>query len=170
MCSLFGILKAFFYQRFLNCFANFAQFRLDPPVNITECISLVASDSDVIETAIVDHASLLWDYFSMSIEKSVLYSMPHVLEGYRPSFSAMPLFLRNIGSRVDWEDERSCYEGILDELSSLYAVNLDDQRDANLVKRLHHEIMTVLLPEMKTEAFKPAEDLLSEQSIIPIQI
>jgi DNA mismatch repair protein MLH1 len=164
MCSIFAVLRNFFYQKLLHYFAIYPQFRLDPPINISE-----TAGPDVM-AEIQNHASLLGDHFSMSIENGVLYSMPHVLEGFTPSFSAMPLFLRDLALEVNWEEERSCYEGILGLLASLYSVVPDDEDDAALAKRLQHELMTVVIPEMRKETFRPSTCLVDEGSVVLVEL
>lgn len=47
--------------------------------------------------------------------------MPDLLEGYFPQAKALPFFLVRLATETDWEDERSCFESILNELSILYS-------------------------------------------------
>jgi DNA mismatch repair protein MLH1 len=95
--------------------------------------------------------------------------MPLIIDGYTPSFAAMPLFLRNLASIIDWENEKGCFEGVLNELSSLYSILPDDERGES-VKRLQNEVMTVILPEVKKDAFKPSDLLIQQSSVLRVTL
>jgi hypothetical protein len=119
---------------------------------------------------IANRKSMPKDFFSISIEDDILYSLPHVLDGYTPSSSAMTLFLMELGSTINWADERPCFEAILGLLASLCAVVPDDDEDGPLSKRVQHEIMTVVLPEIRKEAFRPSVTLDDEGSVIRVEL
>lgn len=168
MCSLFAVLYELFYQRILDGFANLPQLRLNPPVKIDECLEVTECNQEHIKEVLHSREALLRDYFSISIEKGVVYSLPVVVEGYTPSLTCFPLFLRNIAELVNWEEEEECFDGIINTIASLYAaVEIDEDNDKRMT-RLQNEIVNVLLPELKKSSFRPSKHLLEEESVIEI--
>lgn len=62
------------------------------------------------------------EYFSISISSSgMLESIPMLLKGYTPDLDRLPHFLLCLGTRVDWNDEKGCFGGILKELAFFYS-------------------------------------------------
>lgn len=156
--SLFALLKDFFYQKILESFANFSQYRIQPPVSIDEILNVI-TDNESLSTQFEAKSPLLLDYFSISIHDSKLYSMPIIINGYQPTYSTMPLFLYQLITKVNWEEEEECLAGIIDILSSLFSVVPEDSANKEIEKRLQHEILTVIYPEIKKSEYKPSTKL-----------
>lgn len=168
ICNTFALLKHYFYQRILSCFSNFSQVRLEPAVLINDCMEIMEVEypGEYVDF-FNDEAKqqILNEYFSISIHDGVLYSLPLVLSGYAPSYTALAYFLTQLIEDVDWEDEKECFHQIILQLASLYSVIPDDENDEVITSKLQHDIMTIILPEMKKEEFRPSHKLLVNGSI-----
>lgn len=158
ICNTFGVLKDFFVRKILEKFQNFAQFRLDKPVDIAAAVGLIGKDGDECTQILENNAAMLMDYFSISIEKGKVYSMPILVSNYTPSYSAMPLFLYNIATKIDWEDEMQCLSTIINELASVSCPIPEDSDEEDNCKRLMNQISSAILPEMKSETYEASMD------------
>ena len=168
MCSLFAIIREFFYQRMLDYFANFPQLRLNPPVKLSECLECQTPDYEEVLERLYSKSALLRDYFSIMIENGILYALPYALEGYQPTLSALPLFLLKLASAMEIETEKECFYSVLDNLASLYSVTPIDESDPSVVSTLQHAILNVILPEMRKEQFHPSVWLKNDQSVMEL--
>lgn len=155
--NLYSLLKDFMFQRLLAYFANYTQHRLSPPVNIKQYINIISNEEKDFDFS--PFSAMLDDYFSISIQDGVLYSLPRAITGYSPSLSTLPLFLNEITHSFDWEDEDECLQGLLSSLSSLYSVCPEDEEDPHLMKRLQNEIATSIIPLLNTDEYKPSKEL-----------
>ena len=164
-CSLFAVLREFFYQRMLDYFANFPQLRLNPPVKLSECLESVTSNYKDTVNSLCSKSALLRDYFSLQIENGILYALPYALEGYQPTLSALPLFLTKLAQALYIESEKECFDAILDQLASLYSVVPEDETDPSVMNSLQHTITNVILPETRKDSFRPSLLLRSQGSV-----
>lgn len=77
-------------------------------------------------TCLVDHADMLEEYFAIRIEKEsgrfFLTGLPVLLDGHSPQPHGLAIFLLRLATRVDWAEERPCFQGICRELGSYYAL------------------------------------------------
>jgi len=62
------------------------------------------------------------EYFSISITSDgLLESLPMLLKGYTPDLDRLPYFLLCLGTRINWTDEKECFESILKEIAFFYS-------------------------------------------------
>jgi DNA mismatch repair protein MLH1 len=62
------------------------------------------------------------EYFSLNITpEGKLDSIPMLLKGYTPNLDRLPHFLLCLGTRVNWTDEKGCFNSILKELAFFYS-------------------------------------------------
>lgn len=152
ICNTFGVLKDLFKFRILDLFQNFSQLRLDPPVDLTKYEPEI---SNTLQT----NSVMLLDYFSISIENNKIYSMPAIVVGYRPSFSGIYLFLKNLAFKVKWEEEYSCLHQIIEELSCLYCPLPIDELNESESKRIKGELSNLVIPLLKSDRYHPTLDV-----------
>ena len=158
LCNTFGLLKDLFVHKILNLFQNFPQYRLPHHLDIEQTVNVIGQDGKRVSEILTNNAALLLDYFSISIDKGILYSMPSIVTGYKPSYSTMPLFLNNIATRIDWEDEESCLANLIDEIAAVSSPIPQDETDEELSRRLMNEIMSCVLPELNEETYSASMD------------
>lgn len=169
--NLFSLIKDFIYQRLLAYFQNYTQQRMNPPINIADFIELEMNEGESeIKFDFAPHAAMLDDYFSISIQDGILYSLPKCITGYSPSLSGLPLFLKKLAQEIDWEDEIECLGGLINELSNLYSVMPQDEDDRDLMKKMQNEIVVAILPLLKSDDYKPSKDLWNCHSVCEIPI
>jgi DNA mismatch repair protein MLH1 len=160
--TLFPVTQLLFYQRILAGFGNFGRIEFRRPLDIGFLASRVKQYECDVALTLEQHREMLLDYFSIDIENGRLKALPYLLEGYRPSFTALPLFLHRLASEIDWDCEMECISGVARELSMLYAILPEDVKDAGQGRRLKDEITNVILPELKSGRFLPHSRLMSE--------
>jgi DNA mismatch repair protein MLH1 len=73
------------------------------------------------------------EYFSINVTSGIVSSIPLLLKGYTPNLDRLPHFLLCLATRVDWEDEKRCFETVLRELAFFYSPRPfdDTENDAN---------------------------------------
>jgi DNA mismatch repair protein MLH1 len=136
----YGMLcNEYFYQVGLTDFANYGQLRFNPPLPLDELLKVAAEQekhiagdtaedmdweeavSDVKEL-LISKAPLLSEYFSIEITlEGELCSLPILIKGYKPSLAKLPAFLLQLGPRVNWDEEKACFQTVLRELASFYS-------------------------------------------------
>lgn len=85
-----------------------------PDVNASELVELVAKK-------LIEMREMLLEYFSLEISPAgELLSIPLLIRGYTPSIAKLPQFLLRLGPRVNWADEKACFDTFLRELASFY--------------------------------------------------
>ncbi|KAK4227848.1 DNA mismatch repair protein Mlh1 [Podospora fimiseda] len=130
----------YFYQLGLTDYSNFGHIRLQPPLDLQKLLTVAAEaeaeasrtpldDSDISEIVdlVANHLiderqrQMLLGYFSIEISASgELSSIPILVKGYTPPLSKLPAFLLALGTKVDWEDEKSFFHTLLTELATFY--------------------------------------------------
>lgn len=158
LCNIFGVVKDLFVKLILDKFQNFPQLRLDKPIDIAQTVSILGNDGEKAVQTLENNSAMLMDYFSISIENGKLYSMPSIVSNYRPTYSAMPLFLSNIVNNVDWENEIQCLSTLIDEIASVSSPIPDDGNDKEVEMKLMNQIGSLVLPVMKEESFVASMD------------
>lgn len=131
------VCNEYFYQVGLTDFGNFGSLRFNPPLCLTDLLSVGAaherdiaeSDDEIdweqvvskVHSQIVDSRSMLSEYFSLEVsEDGDLLSMPLLIKGYQPCLAKLPQFLLRLGPHVNWRDEKDCFHSFLKELASFY--------------------------------------------------
>ncbi|KAI1386415.1 DNA mismatch repair protein MutL [Hypoxylon trugodes] len=127
----------YFYQVGLTDFGNFGTIKFQPALDLREVLKIAAeqekstatSDNDfevdeVVEAVaeqLIERREMLIEYFSFEITPAgELLSIPLLLKGYTPSMAKLPRFLLRLGPRVNWMDEKLCFETFLKELATFY--------------------------------------------------
>ena len=122
-------------------FGNFGTIRFDPPLDLRELLNLAAEferaanaqepggddEMDVCEIVelvadqLIERREMLLEYFAFEISPAgELLSIPLLVKGYTPSMAKLPRFLLELGPRVNWSEEKACFEGFLKELAMFY--------------------------------------------------
>ncbi|KAG7905801.1 hypothetical protein KL907_002948 [Ogataea polymorpha] len=115
-----------FYQIGLADFSNFGCLRLSQPVSIAELLleSGLTDQKDQVLEIFVEMRDMLKEYFSIEIDDDAqnpkIATLPLLVKGYEPDLSKLGLFLYRSGTKLDWEDEKKCLGGLLQQLALLY--------------------------------------------------
>jgi len=156
--NLFGLLKDVFTQCILDLFMNFPQIRLEKPVSIQEILESYTEDTKSASEFLTSKSAILMDYFSISIDKGILYSMPEIIKGYKPSYSSLPYFLTRLVTSIDWDNEESCLRGIINELACASSPVKEDERDEILTSQIQKDIQNIILPMAQSGNYSPSMD------------
>lgn len=134
----YGMLAAeYFYQVGLTDFGNFGTIKFDPPLDLRTILRIAADHEnaiasaetkfdvdeciDIVANQLISRREMLEEYFSMSITADgQLLSIPLLMKGYTPPMSKLPRFLLRLGPKVNWTDEKKCFETFLRELADFY--------------------------------------------------
>ncbi|KAG2185059.1 hypothetical protein INT43_000972 [Umbelopsis isabellina] len=129
----------FFYQLVLREFSNFGYINLSTPIPIKDFITVALDEEEAqngwpdnmkpkaeiaqsITNILIDRADMLHEYFSLRISsKGELLSLPMLIKNYVPTMDKLPLFLLRLGTEVDWDSEKECFDSLAKELALFYS-------------------------------------------------
>lgn len=172
-----SVLNELFYQIGLSDFSNFGTiyFEDDHLLPLRELLNHVFqhpnfkdSDKSIDEVleVFINMSDMLLEYFSIEITDTdtsdpKLKSIPLLLKNYTPPLNKLPLFLYRLGTKVSWEDEKLCLDGILKQLALFYIpesfecseiLKDDDPEKPALINKhqeLNDSLENVLMPIIK---------------------
>lgn len=138
LVDVYELSRDLFYQIMLYDFGNYGSISLEQPANILELARMALDLPEVgwtiengpkeelaqqIDIVLRSHAELLFDYFSLEIDKEGnVISLPYLLENYIPPLQGLPIYILRLASDVDWTTEKECFEGVCKETSEFYAM------------------------------------------------
>ncbi|KAG7810637.1 hypothetical protein KL921_003132 [Ogataea angusta] len=147
-----------FYQIGLADFSNFGRLRLSEPVSIADLLleNGLTDQMDEVVQVFVEMKDMFKEYFSIEIDDDAqnpkLATLPLLVKGYEPDLSKLALFLYRSGTKVDWEDEKKCLGGLLQQLALLY-VPVACEDDGKMAELLE----TTICPLLKKRLLPNAE-------------
>lgn len=72
---------------------------------------------------LISKSAMLNEYFSIGIDsKGCLYSIPVLLENYVPPLDGLPMFVLMLATRVNYTEEKACFQTVATELAEFYAI------------------------------------------------
>ncbi|KAI9032104.1 hypothetical protein DFJ74DRAFT_601858 [Hyaloraphidium curvatum] len=126
--------RLLFEQLTLKHFSNFGRIILSPPVPIADAVLIALTDEEGdaavapdqraqgIADELTEKRDMLEEYFSITVDdQGSLHSLPLMLKGYGPNLEKLPDFLLQLGSSVNWTEEKPCFAGMAEELGRFYA-------------------------------------------------
>ena len=175
-----SICNELFYQIGLTDFSNYGKIYLraqdEEELNILNLLSVfddltIQQRYDIVKT-MWDMQEMLDEYFSIELKLMgtsdtgnpldciVVRSIPLLLKGYNPPLSKLPHFFRRMGTKVNWEEEEPCLNGILRQIALLYVPEVIVKVDVN---------DTTTPEDVKVEYVNKCEDMSSvlEHVIFP---
>ncbi|WWC71688.1 uncharacterized protein I206_105646 [Kwoniella pini CBS 10737] len=164
-----------FYQIGLRQFGAFNRLRLEPPPNLRDLLKLAAEDETGLQDAglevdnvvqsifdiLMEKRGMIDEYFSLLInEKGLVETLPMLLKGYTPNLDRLPHFLLCLGTQVNWEIEKECFETFLKELAFFYSprpfsdnsLKSDNQEELVTTEEINHQLWQIehiLFPSFK---------------------
>ncbi|KAI9349960.1 hypothetical protein BD770DRAFT_394767 [Pilaira anomala] len=131
LCNYNTVSEEYFYQLVLYQLGQFGKLVLSTPISIKSCISLFIPDAtqeelDIMILSILSHKELLQSYYNIGVELTSdnedvhLSCLPLLLTDYTPSFDKLPIFLHNLATQIEWDNEIECLDAIAREISSFY--------------------------------------------------
>eukprot|EP01117_Protostelium_nocturnum_P019953 TRINITY_DN877_c0_g2_i1.p1 TRINITY_DN877_c0_g2~~TRINITY_DN877_c0_g2_i1.p1 ORF type:complete len:1104 (+),score=379.04 TRINITY_DN877_c0_g2_i1:496-3312(+) len=149
LVNVTALSKEVFYQTVLTEFGKLRSFPLDHPPNIYDLMFLSFDEpssgytpdiGDKVEIARNTKAellngnrpSILKEYFGIEInrEMGTVVRLPLIIDDYIPSMDRLPSFFIGLASRVNWEEEEACFQGISRELAEFYAIEAGEEDEA----------------------------------------
>ncbi|ODN00773.1 DNA mismatch repair protein Mlh1 [Orchesella cincta] len=136
ICNTFKLSAELFYQKIIYDFANFGRITIEEPITIKELVMIAIEAgepcgenktsedvAEAIQKLLVGKAKMLEDYFCVCIDQEGrLLAIPYILEGYFPSMEGLPTYIMNVARKVEWTNERACFETFCHQTSLFYAV------------------------------------------------
>lgn len=178
--NLFALMKDLLIHKFLELFSNLPTFNVEMTFDdITACkndsINQFFANEEMKNEAkkcLEEKKDMLLEYFSIFYKNGSIKAMPDVIRGYRPSLSSFPLFIQKLISVIDWEDETNCFEGLIDQLASLYSILPDDDNKDNqkVANNLLLQFKTAVLPELSDEGYWPNASLRGNGSFVTVPV
>eukprot|EP00634_Sargassococcus_sp_CCMP2135_P003479 CAMPEP_0198658548 /NCGR_PEP_ID=MMETSP1467-20131203/26121_1 /TAXON_ID=1462469 /ORGANISM="unid. sp., Strain CCMP2135" /LENGTH=823 /DNA_ID=CAMNT_0044394823 /DNA_START=1 /DNA_END=2472 /DNA_ORIENTATION=- len=139
-----------FYQLCIRRFGRTRSLDLTSnALNIRIALAAVAPSTDLAHDAanlLFSKAGLLSEYFQIRVQDPHLLALPELLPGHTPTPGALPSFLYDLATEVDWKREEPCFIDIAKVLARCYAtfpcaistVNLDGQSSLSLSLASQH--------------------------------
>ncbi|KAG2236899.1 hypothetical protein INT48_002712, partial [Thamnidium elegans] len=130
--------EEYFYQLVLYNLGKFGKLFLSSPIPIKPYISLFIPNAtrqelDTMVDSLLCHKDLLQSYYNIEItldpdnNTMQLVCLPMILMKYKPSLDKLPIFLHNIATQIEWDNEIECLDAIAREISSFYCCCSKDQ-------------------------------------------
>ncbi|GMK58343.1 hypothetical protein CspeluHIS016_0503750 [Cutaneotrichosporon spelunceum] len=157
-----------FYQLGLGGFGALGRLHLEPAPALADLLALAAGDEPLAEHGLnVDEvvekcsalllakADMLDEYFSLSMQAGAVTTLPLLLRGYTPNLDRLPHLLLCLATRVDWDNERECFEGVLREIAFFYSPRPFEEgqdgmdEDADEVAHQAWQLEHVLFPSFR---------------------
>ncbi|SJM84901.1 related to DNA mismatch repair protein MLH1 [Zygosaccharomyces bailii] len=131
----------FFYQICLTDFANFGIIKLHcenrESLKLVDLLSNFQNVDKESSRSIIDKIwemkDMLNEYFSINIagsgeeekgndhfENVCITGLPLLLKGYAPPLNKLPFFIYRLGTKVNWEEEQPCLDGIMRQIALLH--------------------------------------------------
>lgn len=141
LVNVVNLSKELMYQQVLCRFAHFNAIQISNPVPLKELIMLALKEEDLDQQCdenddlkekiaemnmelLKQKSEMLNEYFSLSIDlDGNLSRLPVVLDQYTPDMDRVPEFILCLGNDIDWENEKSCFQGISAALANFYALH-----------------------------------------------
>ncbi|KAL6318206.1 hypothetical protein AAG906_035712 [Vitis piasezkii] len=141
LVNVVNLSKELMYQQVLCRFAHFNAIQISNPVPLKELIMLALKEEDLDQQCdenddlkekiaemnmelLKQKSEMLNEYFSLSIDlDGNLSRLPVVLDQYTPDMDRVPEFILCLGNDIDWENEKSCFQGISSALANFYALH-----------------------------------------------
>ncbi|CAE6128868.1 unnamed protein product [Arabidopsis arenosa] len=141
LANVVNLSKELMYQQTLRRFAHFNARQLSDPAPLSELILLALKEEDLdpetdknddlkeriaeMNTELLkEKAEMLEEYFSVYIDSNGnLSRLPVILDQYTPDMDRVPEFLLCLGNDVEWEDEKSCFQGVSAAIGNFYAMH-----------------------------------------------
>lgn len=172
--------ERFFYQLMLENFGDFDVYRFQEPLNLrtlieTELKQSIDEDkksrSEKIFQILSKKSAMLWDYFSVEINKTetglTLDAIPDLLADFLPQMEGLGGFLVSLAENVDWRKEQECFKSICKETAKFYALKrkfCDGEFSSRIEStRMHWRwlVESLLYPHFKTNLIAEEEMLNS---------
>ncbi|ORX38673.1 hypothetical protein BD324DRAFT_621908 [Kockovaella imperatae] len=179
-----------FYQLGLRQFGAINKLKLEPPPLLKDLLEVAIEQErgieehglnkehvvNVLDALLLRKRDMLDEYFSLTIsDNGLVEALPMLLKSYTPNLDRLPHFLLCLGTRVDWADEKACFETFLRELAFFYSPrpladsassNVDSQSDdtsetPDEVSRQLWQLEHVLFPSYRRDTSWP-RNLLSK--------
>lgn len=141
LVNVVNLSKELMYQQVLCRFAHFNAIQISNPVPLKELIMLALKEEDLDQQCnenddlkekiaemnmelLKQKSEMLNEYFSLSIDlDGNLSRLPVILDQYTPDMDRVPEFILCLGNDIDWENEKSCFQGISSALANFYALH-----------------------------------------------
>ncbi|QLG72439.1 hypothetical protein HG535_0D01470 [Zygotorulaspora mrakii] len=143
-----AVCNELFYQICLTDFCNYGSIELHSDSKENLCLvnlligfqHLEKDEINRIVEKIWEMRDMLLEYFSIRLEsdeKDVdqhvgsirLSGLPLLLKGYNPPLLKLPFFIYRIGTKVNWEEEELCLDGIMRQIALFYVPEIIEQVD-----------------------------------------
>ena len=136
LCDYASILNQFYYQMALINFCNYGELEIDEPVSLSTLLDPLYEETNDLNSKeetiqnILNMKEMYQEYFQISITQHngeyYLNTLPMILRGIQPVMDKIPFFLYRLGNAVNYEAEKECLQGIMQQIALLYIPEIID--------------------------------------------
>ncbi|WEJ94952.1 DNA mismatch repair protein Mlh1 [Yamadazyma tenuis] len=143
LCDYSALLFEFYYQVALSEFCNYGIVELSEPVCLEEQLqslheldtTIPLQDAQSMIQEIFNMKDMFGEYFSMNFEKTdnkhYIVSLPMLVKDIMPCLNKLPFFLYKLATKINYEDEQKCLQGIMKQISLLYLPEIVEEEDSD---------------------------------------
>ncbi|GAB5590145.1 DNA mismatch repair protein [Umbelopsis nana] len=131
---------------------NFGYINMSAPIPIKDFIMVALDEEEAqngwpsnmkpkdeiaqsIANLLVERAEMLHEYFSIKIsDNGELLSLPMLIKNYVPTMDKLPLFLLRLGTEVDWDSEKGCFNTMAKELALFFSAEPPLREDSDMAE------------------------------------
>lgn len=165
ICDYAAVLLEFYYQISLHEFCNYGEIEFDEPLSLDDLLeplytmegmeNVLLAKEKVIET-IINMKDMFQEYFRIIIDdENRLVAIPMIMKKIQPDFKKLPFFIYRLGTKINYDNEKECLQGILRQIALLYLPEpfSDEENNEAREKRdvLEQELENILFPELKKQ-------------------
>ena len=165
ICDYAAVLLEFYYQISLHEFCNYGEIEFDEPLSLDDLLeplytmegmeNVLLAKEKVIET-IINMKDMFQEYFRIIIDdENRLVAIPMIMKKIQPDFKKLPFFIYRLGTKINYDNEKECLQGILRQIALLYLPEPFSDEDNNEAREkrdvLEQELENILFPELKKQ-------------------
>lgn len=176
ICDYSSVLSEFYYQVALSEFSNFGKLLITeiPLEEILQPLYKIRDDlkpiSEIINN-ILSMKDMFEEYFQIKFSenddgKPTLFSLPIIMKGIYPCVAKIPHFLYRLGAGVNYDEEKECLKGVLQQIALLYVpeiIVIDSQETAEAISDEEKELL-----RQKNDLKRKELDISLEQTVFPL--
>lgn len=171
LCDTQRLCTELIYQQVILNFENLDSMEIAEPLSIRE-LALIGFDmkecgweeedgckeelAKQVESRLVAQREMLRDYFSITINSDCqLETLPSIVPCYSPLMSQLPLFIIRMATEINYDDEKSCFKSIAQELAKFYKT----LSVTSSLRTMEYLMETIIYPEIKKKLLPPKQCL-----------
>ncbi|KAH3672706.1 hypothetical protein WICMUC_004112 [Wickerhamomyces mucosus] len=108
-----------------------------------------------IQSTLEENSEMFEEYFSLKFENGTICQLPLLIKNYTPPLSKLSIFIYNLATKINYNDEKECLKGILKHIALLYVPLSFGASDEFQTDTLNEILENVLVPHLRKNFLAP---------------